>query len=119
MTRRTVLWSAAGLVVVAAAVVAGLLLFTGSDSTADPNQTAVTELCRDAAADYPGMSEGVEDFAVSELTSEDEGGATFYRATGTTSTSDGFGGESSYTFECKAKSAGEGSQLELLDITLL
>lgn len=118
MNRRTVLIAAAGLVVAAGAA-AAVVVLTGSDSSADPNETAVTELCRDAAADYPGMSAGVEEFTVSELTHQDEDGASFYRAFGTASTSDGFGGETSYTFECRTKLVGDGTRWELLDITLL
>lgn len=119
MSRRTVL-VAVGLVVVAAAAVVGLIVFTGSDSAADPNETAVTDLCRDAAEEQPFMTDGrMNDFAVDEMTHESSDGITFYRALGTARASDGYGGENTHTFECKAKLVADGERWELIDIFVM
>jgi hypothetical protein len=118
MTRRTVLFAAAGVVVVAA-VVAGLVFFTGSEGSADPNETAVTDMCRDAAQDWLGKTKDMKDFAVDEMTHEARDGFTFYRALGSATTSDGFGGDKDYTFECRTRIVPKVDRLELLNIVLV
>lgn len=116
MSRRTLFVAAAG--VVAVAVTALVVVLVGGSGSGDPNETAVTELCRDAAVDEPVMTEGVAEFTVSDVTHETEGGATFYRAYGSASTSDGFGGTEVYDFTCDTKLVGDGDRWELLDIML-
>lgn len=112
---RTAIIFAASVGALAAAGTITAVLVTSEDT--DPNQDKVTSLCREAAADEPAMSEGVDQFTVAELTHETEDGATFYRALGTAETSDGYGGTRSYTFDCQTKLTG--NRWELIDITML
>lgn len=118
MSRRTWIVAAAG-VVVAGVAVTLVVVLSGSDGSGDPNETAVTDLCRAAAESQPAMTEGVQSFELSSLTHEVDSGITFYEAFGTATTSDGFGGEESYRFQCRTKQIEAGAGFELLDITLL
>lgn len=113
---RTIVVIAASTAVLAAGGIITAVVVSGDDT--DPNQGTVTKMCREAADDEPTMTEGVDQFTVDELTHENEDGNTFYRATGTASTGDGYGGTRRYTFDCHTKLAG-GNRWELLDLIML
>lgn len=113
---RTIAVIAASTAVLAAGGIITAVLVSGDDT--DPNQGTVTKMCREAADLEPTMTEGVNQFTVTELTHETEDGDTFYRVTGTATTSDGYGGQRTYTFDCQTKLAG-GNRWELLDLTML
>ncbi len=114
---RTALVIAISVAALAAAGTITAVVMTSEPDT-DPNLDKVTSLCRDAAVDHPTMTaEGGNSFTVDGLTHDTEAGSTFYRATGTAATGDGYGGTRTYTFDCRTKLTGK--RWELLNITMI